>query len=126
MLLTTRAPGRSGAISPAGAGRAATIQAGHYGDGMRYNQWLDRASLIVDIERSTSFTIGARKLIGTAPPFPGQGIPRFGNATNLSFALSRRRAHDDIFLVYGDPNTVATTPALLLKYVHYFGADRGT
>ena len=29
------------------------------------------------------------------------------------------------FLVYGDPNALSTTPAFILKYVHYFGADRG-
>jgi hypothetical protein len=96
------------------------------GDGTRNNQWLDRANVIFDVDRQTSFSIGARKLLGTAPPFPGQGIPLYTNATNLTFALSRRRAHDDVFLVYGDPNTLSTTPALILKFVHYFGADRGT
>ena len=96
------------------------------GDRGRNDQWLDRANVTFDINHTTSFSIGARKLIGTPPPYPGLPAPLYTNATNLTFAFSRRRAHDDIFLVYGDPNTLSTTPALILKYVHYFGADRGT
>jgi len=28
--------------------------------------------------------------------------------------------------VYGDANALATPPQLLLKWVHYFGAEKGT
>jgi hypothetical protein len=81
--------------------------------------------VLFDIDRSTSFSIGVRKLIGTAPPFPGLPVPLYTNVSNVSFSFSRRSAHDDVFLVYGDPSALSTTPALILKYVHYFGADRG-
>lgn len=99
-----------------------TVWSGAFTD----TQWLERASMVYALNHDTSVSIGVRKLIGTAPPFPGLPPPAFTNATNVSFSFARRRAHDDFFLVYGDPNTLSTTPALIVKYVHYFGADRGT
>jgi len=35
-------------------------------------------------------------------------------------------SHDELYVVYGDPNNLATTPSFIVKLVHYFGADKGT
>lgn len=37
-----------------------------------------------------------------------------------------RVGRDELYLVYGDPNQLSTLPALIFKFVHYFGADTGT
>jgi hypothetical protein len=63
------------------------------GGAIRDVQWLDRANLSLDIDRSTSFTVGLRKLLGTAPPFPDQALPLYQNATNVTFGFVRRRPH---------------------------------
>ena len=89
-------------------------------------QWLERAALIVDINRSTSFTIGLRRIVGTAPPFPGQPLPVTTDTTNVSFSLAHQSARNDVYLVYGDPNAPFTQNTIILKLVHYFGADKGT
>jgi len=34
--------------------------------------------------------------------------------------------HNEFYLVYGDPNSLATTPALFLKWIRYIGAPKGT
>jgi hypothetical protein len=88
-------------------------------------QWLERASVTYDLGTRSSLVAGVRKIIGTAPPFPGS-VPAFTNATNLSFGFSARRAHDDVYLVYGDASALQTRPALTLKLVHYVGAEKGT
>ncbi len=89
-------------------------------------QWLERATATIDIDHQTSATVGIRRIVGTPPPYPGLLPPSFVNTTNASFALSRRRPHDDIFLVYGNPDAAYTQNTFILKYVHYFGAERGT
>jgi hypothetical protein len=89
-------------------------------------QWLERATATIDIDHATSATIGLRRIVGTPPPYPGLLPPVYTSTTNVSFALSRRRAHDDIFLVYGNPDAPYTQNTFILKYVHYFGAERGT
>jgi hypothetical protein len=89
-------------------------------------QWLERATATIDVDHATSATIGLRRIVGTPPPYPGLLPPSYAGTTNLSFALSRRRPHDDIFLVYGNPDAPYTQNAVILKYVHYFGAERGT
>jgi hypothetical protein len=48
------------------------------------------------------------------------------NATNLSFGFSRRFAHDEVYAVYGDASQLTTYPAMQLKWIHYFGAEKGT
>lgn len=89
-------------------------------------QWLERATATFDIDHQTSATFGFRRIVGTPPPYPGLLPPIFQSTNNVSFALSRRRPHDDIFLVYGNPDAPYTQNTFILKYVHYFGAERGT
>jgi hypothetical protein len=92
-------------------------------DGTRDIQWLERAGLTFDLGPRSSFSIGARKIVGTPPPLPTQP---FVNATNLSLGFSRRLPHDEIYAVYGDASVLNRYPALQLKWIHYFGAEKGT
>jgi hypothetical protein len=87
-------------------------------------QWLERAALSFDVGPRSSLTLGARKIVGAPPPFGT--LPVFTSNTNLSFGYSMRRPHDELYLVYGDASVLNTVPALTLKYIHYFGAEKGT
>jgi hypothetical protein len=93
-------------------------------DGTRSVLWLERGSVSFDLGPRASLVAGVRKITGTAPPFPYTS--GFSSATNVSFGFSARRAHDDVYLVYGDASAYTTRPALTLKVVHYFGAEKGT
>jgi hypothetical protein len=88
-------------------------------DGTTPKQWLERAAFSYQVGPQTSFAIGVRRIIGEAD---GQ----FVDASNVSAALHDRVGADDLYLVYGDSNALATPPRLLLKWVHYFGAEKGT
>jgi hypothetical protein len=87
-------------------------------------QWLERAAVSFDLGPRSSFSIGLRKTIGNPPPFAT--LTPFQYGTNVSVGFSKRLPHDEIFLVYGDASQFTTTPALTFKYVHYFGAEKGT
>jgi hypothetical protein len=87
-------------------------------------QWLERGALSIDMGPRSSLTFGARKIVGTPPPFGP--IPAFQLGTNLSFGYSVRRQHDEFYLVYGDASQFSTRPAITLKLIHYFGAEKGT
>jgi hypothetical protein len=88
-------------------------------DGTTQKQWLERAAFSYQVGPQTSLAFGVRRIIGVAE---GQ----FVDASNVSAALHDRVGADDLYLVYGDANALATPPRLLLKWVHYFGAEKGT
>jgi len=90
----------------------------------RATQWLERGSLTYTLGADSSFSLGARKIAGAPPPIGG--VPQSVIGTNLSFAFSQRRKHDELYFVYGDASAFYTRPAATLKYIHYFGADKGT
>lgn len=92
--------------------------------GSELKQWLEKASFSFQTGHNTSLAIGVRRIIGVAPPF--QSTPVFTDASNLSFAYHRMLDNDEVYFVYGDPNNLATTHALTIKLVHYFGASKGT
>ncbi len=92
-------------------------------------QWLERASLDYQINREAQFDIGPRRIIG--PPLPVSFAPPVFtpvDAANVSAAFHylSRSGRDEFYLVYGNPNSLATTPALYLKYILYLGAPKGT
>jgi len=93
-------------------------------NGQTPTQWLERAAFAFEFAPQASLAIGVRRLIGIEPPV--FGVPTFVDASNVSIALHDRVGRDDVYLVYGDANALATPPQLLMKWVHYFGAEKGT
>jgi len=90
------------------------------------HQWLERATATFDVDRQTNAVLGLRRIIGTPPLYPGLPLPVFVNTTNVSFGFTRHMAHDDIFIAYGNPDAPFTRNTFLVKFIHYFGAERGT
>lgn len=104
-------------------------------------QWLERASLDFQISKDAQFDVGARRIIGGNLPNAFQA-PAFGttvpcganpytpgcyiNAGNVSLAFHFLAAHNEFYVVYGDPNSLGTTPALFFKWIRYIGAEKGT
>ncbi len=86
---------------------------------------MERGSVTFDLGPRASLVAGVRKIVGTPPPFPGIVYPHV-QATNVSLGFSARRPHDDVYVVYGDASALRTSPALIVKLVHYFGAEKGT
>ena len=93
-------------------------------NGQTLKQWLERAAFAFDFAPQASLAIGVRRLVGIEPPV--FAAPTFVDASNVSVALHDRVGRDDLYVVYGDANALATPPQLLLKWVHYFGAEKGT
>ncbi len=106
-------------------------------------QWLERASVDWQLSREASFDIGLRRIIGRnlpnafqAPDLPTPQAPLgiidgsapfdYVSAGNVSLAFHFLQAHNEFYVVYGDPNSLATTPALFLKWIRYIGAEKGT
>ena len=91
------------------------------------NQWLQRASLDWQISKDASFDVGGRRIVGTFLPNAFQ-LPPFAyvNAGNVSVAFHYLSSRNEFYVVYGDPNSLATTPALFVKWIRYIGAPKGT
>lgn len=90
-------------------------------------QWLERATLDWQISRDASFDLGVRRIIGRTLPNAFM-VPTFQyiDAGNVSFAFHFLAAKNEFYFVYGDPNSLATTPKLYLKLIRYIGAPKGT
>lgn len=93
-------------------------------NGDTLKQWLERAAYAYQLGPQTSLAIGLRRIVGVPPPV--FDTPGFVDASNVSIALHDRVATDDVYLVYGDASALRTPPQFLLKWVHYFGAEKGT
>ncbi len=92
-------------------------------------QWLERVSFAYQINRTSSLAVGVRRIIGTTPPFftpVSQLDTLYINASNVSVAYYKRFGRGELYLVYGDPNALSTTPAMIAKYIFYVGAQKGT
>ena len=104
--------------------------------GVKEVQWLERASFAYQLGSQSSVAIGLRRIVGTSPlitppqlnlaPGPSYALPSPINASNVSFAYYKHVGQDELYVVYGDPNVLSTLPAFIVKYVHYFGAPKGT
>jgi len=92
--------------------------------GARNVQWLERASIAYQSGPNASLAIGVRRIIGTAPELYGPSP--FQSAWNVSLAYHQRLPHDELYFVYGDASAFSTVPQLILKVIHYFGAEKGT
>jgi hypothetical protein len=123
LLATTRST-----TLPIGRRGTLTLEADDTNDSMdsgdRFVQWLERVSVGYQLDGSSSVALGVRRIIGTGPPF--FTVPVFTDASNVSFAYHRRIAKGELYVVYGDPNALSTTPALIGKYIFYVGAEKGT
>ncbi|MBV9149958.1 MAG: hypothetical protein JO024_08830, partial [Candidatus Eremiobacteraeota bacterium] len=98
-------------------------------------QWLERASFAYDFDRNTSLVFGVRRYFGP-PPIPNNGastcfVPNasdpnaLGFCPNVSLAFYKRMPHDELYVIYGNASANTTVPQFLIKYIHYFGAEKG-
>jgi hypothetical protein len=104
-------------------------------------QWLERISLDWQLSRYAEFDIGARRIVGPNLPnsfqtlslsspnacfenpyYPGCMV----DAGNVSLAFHFLAARNEFYVVYGNPNSLATFPALYVKWIRYIGAEKGT
>ena len=88
-------------------------------------QWFERIGYTLQIGPESSLGFGVRRVVGFSP-VPNGGGNCEGECSNISLAYHSRLPHAEFYLAYGDPNTLTTTPQLLLKTIFYFGADKGT
>ncbi|HTD35222.1 MAG TPA: hypothetical protein VK665_16270, partial [Candidatus Elarobacter sp.] len=106
-------------------------------------QWLERVALDWQFSKVASADVGLRRIIGrnlpnafSTPDLPTAAAPLgvvngfspfdYVSATNVSFAVHVLLKRQEFYFVYGDPNSLTTTPALYIKWIHYWGADKGT
>ncbi len=92
-----------------------------------FRQWLNTVGVDWQFSRDASLDVGARRINGMNLPnsySPPSFVPLF--ADNLSAAFHYLHAHNEFYLVYGNPNSLSTTPALYFKWIVYAGAQKGT
>jgi len=104
-------------------------------------QWLERVSLDWQLNRYAQIDFGVRRIIGpnlpnsfqplslatpnvcsSNPYYPGCMV----SAGNVSLAFHFLAAHNEFYVVYGNPNELSTYPAVFLKWIRYIGAEKGT
>ncbi len=105
-------------------------------------QTLERVAVDWQLTRFASFDLGLRRIVGRNLPNAFQ-TPSLGanaacaetngyspfdcvKAGNISIALHLLRASNELYAVYGNPNSLATQPTFVLKWIHYFGAQKGS
>jgi hypothetical protein len=88
-------------------------------------QWFESVSYAYQIGRNSSFAIGLRRVIGD-PPIPNGGGDCIGACSNVSVAYHLRLRSSEVYLAYGDPNTLTTVPQAIFKLIFYAGATKGT
>ena len=96
-----------------------------YGNGRDNVQWFDSLAYSYQINRDSSFAVGLRKVVGT-PPDPNGGGDCIGTCTNITLAYHNRFKHEELYLAYGDPNTLITVPQAIMKIIFYIGSQKGT
>jgi len=88
-------------------------------------QWFESAAYSYQIARNSSCAVGLRRVVGL-PPQPNGGGNCAGTCTNVSIAYHLRLTNEEIYLAYGDPNTLVTVPQGILKLIFYAGSEKGT
>ena len=86
-------------------------------------QILLRLAANVQYSREGSFSIGWRTITGSPPQATYQLPQHYGN---FSLALMQRVHAGQFYLAYGDPNTLNTTPSVILKFIDYLSGEKGT
>jgi hypothetical protein len=118
---TTIRVGNHGALTFALDDTAQTVPA----PSLNNIQWFESASYAYQINSNSSFAIGLRRVIGN-PPVPNGGGDCIGVCSNVSVAYHLRLRTSEIYLAYGDPNTLTTVPQAIFKLIFYAGAAKGT
>jgi hypothetical protein len=88
-------------------------------------QWFDGLAYAYQINRESSFAVGLRRVTGL-PPQPNGGGNCEGLCSNVSVAYHVRLRNAELYLAYGNPNTLVTVPQALLKVIFYVGGQKGT
>ncbi len=88
-------------------------------------QWFESLSYAYQIGRNSSLAVGLRRVVGT-PPVPNGGGDCVGECSNVSVAYHLRLRTSEIYLAYGNPNTLVTVPQAIFKIIFYAGAAKGT
>ena len=99
---------------------------GYEDNGTTDVQWLERVGYSYATGKNSSLAVGLRRIIGTPPIVDIRNVPSFTGAWNVSFAYHRRTPHDEVYFAYGDASQLSTLPQLVLKWIHYIGAEKGT
>jgi hypothetical protein len=92
-------------------------------------QWLERGTVDYQINKETQFDFGVRRIIGANLPTsyaPPDFTPVSAGNVTAAFHYLSKSGRSEIYLVYGDPNSLITTPAFFAKYILYLGAPKGT
>lgn len=101
---------------------SATAQAVHAD---RFTQWLERVSYSYQANRDESLAFGIRRIIGYAPML--DQVPAYQSGWNVSAAYHRWfSGQNEIYAVYGDASQFSTIHQFIVKWIHYFGASKGT
>jgi hypothetical protein len=88
-------------------------------------QWFDGISYAYQVDANSSFAIGVRRVVGL-PPIPNGGGNCEGECSNVSVAYHLRLRNAELYLAYGDPNTLVTVPQAIFKLIFYAGGQKGT
>jgi len=99
---------------------------GYEDNGTTNVQWLERAGYAYATGANSSLALGVRRIIGTPPVVDARFIPGYTSAYNVTFAFHHRTPHDELYFAYGDASQLSTLPQVVLKFIHYFGAEKGT
>jgi hypothetical protein len=101
--------------------------------------WLEKATLDWQFSHIASLDFGVRRIAGMVLPNAFQP-PAFGartscanaapgtiiDCTNLSAGFHVLVGHQELYMVYGDPNLLQTKRAFIVKWIQYLGAEKGT
>jgi hypothetical protein len=116
---TVKAAGR-GLVTVELDGNTQLLDAGGY-----YRQWLERISYTYQANRDESLAFGVRRIIGY-PPMLDQ-TPQFQSGWNISAAYHRWfSGANELYAVYGDASQFSTVHQFIVKWIHYFGAGKGS
>lgn len=99
---------------------------GYEDNGTTNVQWLERAGYAYATSANSSLALGVRRIIGTPPIVDIRSLPGYTGAWNVTFAFHHRTPHDELYFAYGDASQLSTLPQFVLKFIHYFGAEKGT
>lgn len=97
--------------------------------GDRLTEWLERLSYSYQSGPNQALALGIRRIIGMPSilfkPMP-QSPSTFQDAWNLSAAFHQKVPGGEVYVVYGDAAAFSTSPAFIIKFIRYIGADKGT